>query len=78
MIMKMFFKKGLEDPRPMLRVGMLFLGIGLAWPLLLPVTGELSPNAVDGVKGFLLGIGIALSLWSARLVGRQRRANRMM
>ena len=77
MIMRMVFKKGLEDPKPMLRVGMLFLGIGLAWPMLLPVTGSLSPDAVDGIKGFLLGIGIALSLWAARLTGGQRRANRM-
>jgi hypothetical protein len=77
MIMKMVFRKGLEDPKPMLRVGMLFLGIGLAWPLLVPVTGNLSPDAIDGIKGFLLGIGIALSLWAVRLVGRQRRAGRM-
>ena len=77
MIMRMVFKKGLEDPKPMLRVGMLFLGMGLAWPLLVPVTGRLSPDAVDGIKGLLLGIGIALSLWAARLIGRQRRANRM-
>jgi hypothetical protein len=49
----------------------------LAWPLLVPVTGNLSPDAIDGIKGFLLGIGIALSLWAVRLVGRQRRAGRM-
>jgi len=77
MIMKMVFKEGLEDPKPMLRVGMLFLGIALAWPRLVPVTGTLSSDAIDGIKGFLLGIGIALSLWSAWLVGRQRRAGRM-
>jgi hypothetical protein len=75
--MKMGFKKGLEDPKPMLRVAMLFLGIGLAWPRLVPVTGNLSPDAIDGIKGFLLGVGIALALWAARLIGRQRRANRI-
>ncbi len=77
MIMKMVFKKGLEDPKPMLRVGMLFLGIGLAWPRLVPLTGNLSPDAIDGLKGFLMGVGMALTLWAVRLVGRQRRAGRM-
>ena len=77
MIMKMVFKKGLDDPKPLLRVGMLFLGIGLAWPRLVPLTGNLSPDAIDGLKGFLMGVGMALTLWAARLVGRQRRAGRM-
>jgi len=40
----------------------------LAWPLLLPVTGDLSRMLSMGSRGFWLGIGIALSLWSARLV----------
>jgi len=77
MIMKMVFKKGLDDPKPLLRVGMLFLGIGLAWPRLVPLTGNLSPDAIDGLKGFLMGVGMALTLWAVRLVGRQRRAGRM-
>jgi hypothetical protein len=76
MIAKMIFGKPIEDSRVLMRIGFLFLGIGLAWPKFLPVTGNLGQDAIDGIRGLLLGLGIGLSLWSAMLVGRQRRARR--
>jgi hypothetical protein len=74
MIAKMIFGKPIEDSKQLMRIGMLFLGVGLAWPKFLPVTGNLGQDAIDGIRGLLLGLGIGLSLWAAVLSGRQRRA----
>lgn len=76
MIAKMFFKKPIDDPKPLMRFGMLFLGIALAWPKLLPLTGNLGPDVVDGLKGLLMGIGFGLLGWSAVLNKRLRIAGR--
>ena len=72
MIMKMIFKEGIEDPKPILRIGMLLLAISTAWPRLIPFTGNLGTDAVDGIKGLLLGIGFGLIVWAARLGGFRR------
>ena len=77
MIAKMIHGKPIENSKALLRIGFLFLGLGLAWPKFLPVTGSLGQDAIDGIRGLLLGLGIGLSLWSAILVGRQRRARGM-
>jgi hypothetical protein len=77
MIAKMIYGKPIENSKALMRIAFLFLGLGLAWPKFLPVTGNLGPDAIDGIRGLLLGIGIGLSLWCAMLVGRQRRTGRM-
>jgi hypothetical protein len=74
MIAKMIFGKPIEDSKQLMRIGMVFLGVGLGWPRFLPVTGSLGPDAIDGIRGLLLGLGIGLSLWAAMLGGRLRRA----
>jgi len=53
---------------------MAFLLIALVWPRFLPVTGNLGPDAIDGVRGLLIGLSISLNLWALVLSSRQRRA----
>jgi len=76
MIAKMIFGKPIEDFKRLMRIGMAFLAIGLAWPKFLPVTGSLGTDAIDGIRGLLLGLGMGLTLWSVTLAGRLRRARR--
>jgi hypothetical protein len=74
MIAKMIFKGPIENPKPLVRTGMAFLALSSAWPRLLPVTGNLGQDAIDGIKGVVMGIGFGLLCWAAALIGRQRRA----
>jgi len=74
MISRMIFKERVGDPKPILRLGMFFLAIALAWPRFLPVAGNLGPDAIDGVRGLLMGLAIGLNLWAVILGSRQRRA----
>ena len=76
MLANMIFKKPIDDPKPLLRIGTLFLGLALAWPKFVPVTGNLGPDAIDGLKGLLMGIGFGLLAWSVILNKRLRRAGR--
>ena len=65
-----------KNPRAMMMVGMASLAVALAWPRFLPVTGGLGPDAIDGMRGVLIGLSIGLNLWAARLGGRLRRGGR--
>ena len=73
MLARMIWKKPIDDPKPLLKIGMLFLAISQAWPRLLPVTGSLGPDAIDGIKGLLMGIALGLLAWSVILTKRLRR-----
>ena len=64
------------DPKPVLAIGMVFLALAFAWPRLLPVTGNLGTDAIDGIRGLLMGLAIGLILWSVLLSSRLRRAGR--
>jgi hypothetical protein len=77
MIARMIAKNPREGARFLFKTAMLFLGTGLAWPRFVPVTGNLGQDAIDGVRGLLLGIGIALALWAALVGGRLRRGTPM-
>ena len=70
---KMIVRHQAKDPRPIMMMGMACLVLGLAWPRFLPVTGNLGPDVIDGVRGVLMGLAIGLNLWAARLGGRLRR-----
>jgi hypothetical protein len=70
---EMILRKRAVDPKPVLRIGLVFLALGAAWPRLLPVTGNLGPDAIDGIRGLLLGLAIGLILWSVLLSKRLRR-----
>lgn len=75
MLMRMFAKKGVMDSRPVVATGMLFLAISIAWPRMIPLTGSLSEDAVDLVKGLLLGLSLGFLIWGLSLGGLRRRGD---
>jgi hypothetical protein len=72
MIMRMFFKKEKPDPKLFIKLGMLCLAISIAWPRFAPFTGKLGEDAVDGIKGLLLGLALGLLILGARHGGFRR------
>jgi hypothetical protein len=62
-----------EDSKSILMMGMTLLLLFNLWPRYLPVTGGLSVDGVDFVRGVLIGGAIALNLWYVRLSARDRR-----
>jgi hypothetical protein len=56
-------------------MGMVFMVIGQLWRFV-PVTGGLSEDAVDAIRGVFLGLSIGLLLWSTWLTGRARRGKK--
>jgi hypothetical protein len=57
----------------LLCTGMALLALALIWPRFLLVTGGLGPDAIDGVRGFLIGLSIGLNLWAVRWISAARR-----
>lgn len=76
MIAKVFFKGPIENPKPLVKTGMAFLALSQTWPRVLPVISNLGPDAIDGIRGLLMGIGFGLTAWAAILIGRSRRTRR--
>jgi hypothetical protein len=66
----MIFGNREKNPQTMMKIGMASLAIGLVWPRFLPVTGSFGPDAVDGIRGILIGVSIALNLWVVRMKQR--------
>jgi hypothetical protein len=64
MLMKMVFTKQQMDSKPLFRIGALILAIALVWPRFVPITGSLSSDAIDGIRGFLIGVSLALNIWA--------------
>jgi hypothetical protein len=75
MIMRMFFKNEKADPKLFMKLGMLCLAISIAWPRFVPLTGRMGTDAVDGIKGLLLGLALGFLILGARH-GGFRRASR--
>jgi hypothetical protein len=63
----MFFRHQVRDPKKPIRFGMASLAIMLVWPRFFPVTGGLGPDAIDAVRGGLLGVALGLLIWGASL-----------
>ena len=74
--MKMISRIVSKDPKALMMIGMVFMVIGQVWPRYVPVTGGLSEDAVDALRGVFLGLSIGLLLWSTWLNGRLRRGKR--
>jgi len=72
----MIFGTRAKNPNAMMMAGMASLAVALVWPRFLPVTGGLGLDAIDGLRGVLVGVSIGLNLWAARLGGMKRRGNR--
>jgi hypothetical protein len=56
----------------MIRLGMLALAASIVIPWLVTTRGGLDEGLVDGVRGALLGMALALLIWGARLGGFNR------
>lgn len=72
----MNLRNWLKDPWHLMTLGMVFLALANVWPrFLYPAwwSAHLGADPIDAVRGFLFGVGIALSLLAARLNGRRRR-----
>lgn len=69
----MIFRNRLKDPKAMMSIGMVCLVVALLWPRFLPLTGNMGPNWIDGVRGLLFGMSIGMNLMSLTLMARQRR-----
>jgi hypothetical protein len=72
----MIFGNREKNPKAMMMAGMASLALALVWPRFLPLTAALGPDAVDGLRGVLIGVSIGLNLWAVRLGGMKRRGNR--
>jgi hypothetical protein len=72
----MIFGNREKNPQTMMMVGMASLALALVWPRFLPVTGGLGPDAIDGLRGVLIGVSIGLNLLAARLGGMKPRGTR--
>jgi hypothetical protein len=72
MLAKIILRKPVANPKPVMMIGLVFLALGQAWPRLLPVTGNLGPDAVDGIKGLLMGVAFGVLAWSIILNKRLR------
>ena len=71
----MISRIGSKDPKALMMIGMVFMLLGQLWRFM-PVTGGMSEDAIDAIRGVLLGISIGLLLWSVWLNGRQRRGKK--
>lgn len=69
MIARMIFKKETLDPKTLIKIGMLCLAMSIAWPRFIHVRSTLSVDAVDGIKGLMLGISLGLFFLAGRLGG---------
>ncbi len=63
----------IENPKPLIMVGMAFLALAAAWPRFAQLTLSLGEGWLDAVRGGLYGVSFGLLLWAARLGGLRRR-----
>jgi hypothetical protein len=56
-------------------IGMMCLVIAIVGPLLFHPTTQLWKDAMEGVRGMLLGVSVVINLWSFRLAAGQRRCS---
>ena len=69
----MIFRKRLNDPKHMMLIGVSCLALANIWPRFLHLTFNFGPDFIDAIRGLLYGLGIGLTLLSARLNSRKRR-----
>ncbi len=63
----------MENPKPLIMVGMSCLALGGVWPKIAQLAPGLGPDWVDGLRGLLYGVAFGTLLWAARLGGLRRR-----
>jgi hypothetical protein len=72
----MCFQNQQTKPAGMIPIGMMFLVLGILWPMLIHPVGQVSRNWSEAVRGMLFGISIGVNLWSCWMVRRARRSER--
>ena len=72
----MIFRNRPRNPKAMIQVGMLAMAASIAIPWFVTVHGSFGEGFVDGLRGALLGMALALLIWGAKLGGFDRQANR--
>lgn len=72
----MIFQNRLKDPKTIVCIGMMFLVIGIVWPMFFHPATKFGQDLLDASRGLLFGLSIGLNLLSAWLAARQRRCGR--
>ena len=71
----MIFRNRPKNPKAMIRIGMLAMAASIVIPWFVTVRGGFVEGFVDGLRGALLGVALALLIWGAKLGGFNRRVN---
>jgi hypothetical protein len=71
-LLKLLPDRWTTDPRPLRSVGLLALVAGNAWPRFAPAS--LSVDVRDASQGFMMGVSIAILLWSLVIQKGARRS----
>jgi hypothetical protein len=71
----MTFRNRPKNPKAMIRIGMLATAASIVIPWFVTVRGGIGEDFVDGLRGALVGMALALLIWGAKLGGFDRRAN---
>ena len=69
----MILGRRIDNPKPLIMIGMTFLALAGVWPRFVHLTFGLGERSTDGVHGLLFGVAFATLLWGARLGGLRRR-----
>ena len=59
-----------KNPRVTMFIGMSALAAGFSFLKFAPTSARFNVDVKDGVFGFLIGISMAMNLWTVKLKGR--------
>lgn len=64
----------LKDPKKCISIGMVCLAIAVSSLKFLHSTARFGPDFIDGIRGFLFGLAIGITLMGVILISNPRRA----
>jgi hypothetical protein len=62
-----------HNPKALIVTGLFFMAAFNLWPRVMP-QAAIGVDWSDGFRGFLMGIGLGLTLWGVTIQSRRRRA----
>jgi hypothetical protein len=65
-----------SKPAGLIPIGMMFLVLGILWPMLIHPGGQVARNWSEALRGVLFGVSTGINLWSCWIVRRARRGER--